>query len=133
MARREASPSSDLPRSTHPPPLLPTFIVMVVAPEANLSPLPRRWGVTDAQGELRAHPLLTGMLGMFDAAAGERNGGAFLPFAKAAVEEAALLELALTPTKEDKAEADGNLYFHAAETNGVPAAQRNVRTGVKPA
>jgi len=83
--------------------------------------------------ESSEHPLLTGMLGMFDAAAGERNGGAFLPFAKAAVEKAALLELALTPTKEDKAEADGNLYFHAAETNGVPAAQRNVRTVVKPA
>ena len=83
--------------------------------------------------ESSEHPLLTGMLGMFDVAAGEWNGGAFLPFAKAAVEEAVLLELTLTPTKEDKAEADGNLYFHAAETNGVPAAQRNIRTGVKPA
>ena len=67
------------------------------------------------------------MLGMLDAAAGDRNSGAFLPFAKTAVEWAALLELALMPTEEDKAEADGNLYFHAAETNGVPAAQRNVK------
>lgn len=83
--------------------------------------------------ESSEHPLLTGMLGMFDVVDSERNSGAFLPFAKAAVEGAALLELALMPTEEDKAEADGNLYFHAAETNGVPAARRNVRAGVKPA
>ena len=67
--------------------------------------------------ESSKHPLLTGMLGMFDAAAGEQNGGAFLPFAKAAVEGAALLELALMPTEEDKAEADGNLYCRGVETH----------------
>lgn len=83
--------------------------------------------------ESSEHPLSTGMLGMLDAAADERNGGAFLLLAKAAAEGAALLELALTSTEEDKAEADGNPYLHAIGTNGVLGARRNVQNGVKPA
>ncbi|RLN42300.1 hypothetical protein C2845_PM01G39510 [Panicum miliaceum] len=118
MARRGALPSFESPRCTHPPPLLfPTFIVMAAA----LGPqMPK---------ESSEQPLSTGMLGMLDAAVGQRNGGAFLPFAKAAAEGAALLELALTPTEEDKAEVDGNPYLHAAGTNGVLAARRNVQNG----
>jgi hypothetical protein len=86
--------------------------------------------------ESSEHPLPIDSLGALDAAAGQRNGGAFLPFAKdkAAAEAAALPELALAPAEKDAGEADRKPYLDAAAgANGGLGARRDVQNGVKPA
>lgn len=84
------------------------------------------------------HPLPIDTLGARDAHAGQRNGGAFLPFAKdktAAEGAAALPELALAPADKDAAaEADRKPYLDAGGNNGaVLGARRDAPNGVKPA
>ncbi|RLM91408.1 putative transcription factor GLK2 [Panicum miliaceum] len=85
--------------------------------------------------ESSEHPLPIDTLGALDAAAGERNGGAFLPFGKdkAAAEGAALPELALAPSEKDAAEADRKPYLDAAGANGGLGARRDLQNGAKPA
>uniref|UniRef100_A0A0A9DTM3 HTH myb-type domain-containing protein n=1 Tax=Arundo donax TaxID=35708 RepID=A0A0A9DTM3_ARUDO len=91
--------------------------------------------------ESSEHPLPIGTLGALDAAAGQRNGGAFLPFAKdkarAEGAVAALPELALAPTEKDTvaatAEVEGKPYLDAGSNNGVVGARRDLQNGVKPA
>nr|TKW13752.1 hypothetical protein SEVIR_5G121300v2 [Setaria viridis] len=85
--------------------------------------------------ESSEHQLPIDTLGALDTAAGQRNGGAFLPFAKdkAAAEAAALPELALAPAEKDAAETDRKPYLDAAGANGGLGARRDVQNGVKPA
>ncbi|PUZ58309.1 hypothetical protein GQ55_5G498900 [Panicum hallii var. hallii] len=85
--------------------------------------------------ESSEHPLPIDTLGALDAAAGQRNGGAFLPFGKdkAAAEGAALPELALAPSEKDAAEAERKPYLDAAGANGGLGARRDLQNGAKPA
>ncbi|XP_066313764.1 transcription factor NIGTH1-like [Miscanthus floridulus] len=88
--------------------------------------------------ESSEHPLPIDTLCAHDAAAGQRNGGAFLPFAKdkttSAAEGAALPELALAPADKDAADADRKPYLDAGSNNGVLGARRDVvQNGVKSA
>ncbi|KAL6626851.1 hypothetical protein ACP70R_030577 [Stipagrostis hirtigluma subsp. patula] len=85
--------------------------------------------------ESSEHPLPIDAL---DAGAGvQRNGGAFLPFAKdkGAADGAALPELALAPAEKEvgvsAAEVERKPYLDS--TNGVLGARRDVQNGVKPA
>jgi len=85
--------------------------------------------------ESSEHPLPIDTLGALDAGAGQRNGGAFLPFGKdkAAAEGAALPELALAPAEKDAGEADRKPYLDAAGANGGLGARRDLQNGAKPA
>ncbi|PAN32534.1 hypothetical protein PAHAL_5G494900 [Panicum hallii] len=85
--------------------------------------------------ESSEHPLPIDTLGALDAAAGQRNGGAFLPFGKdkVAAEGAALPELALAPSEKDAAEAERKPYLDAAGANGGLGARRDLQNGAKPA
>ena len=85
--------------------------------------------------ESSEHPLPIDTLGALDAAAaGQRNGGAFLPFGKdkAAADGAALPELALAPAEKDAGEADRKPYLDAAGANGGLGARRDLQNGAKP-
>ncbi|WVZ72523.1 hypothetical protein U9M48_020965 [Paspalum notatum var. saurae] len=89
--------------------------------------------------ESSEHPLPIDTLGARDAAAaGQRNGGAFLPFAKdktSAEAGPALPELALAPADKDAAEADRKPYLDAGGGNNGAGlgARRDAQNGVKPA
>ncbi|TVU21546.1 hypothetical protein EJB05_31187 [Eragrostis curvula] len=82
--------------------------------------------------ESSEHPLPIDTLGGGGALDGQRNGGAFLPFAKDKAAEA-LPELALAPAEKDAvaAEVDRKPYLVDAGSNGVLGARRE--NGVKPA